>query len=56
MSQVTILLFGRELCKFGIYQHIAAVEAIFVEIALGECLESGEERNTLQRKRVQACC
>lgn len=56
MSRVTILLLRRELCKFGIHQHIGTVEAIFVETALGKYRKSGKERNTLQKKIVQACC
>ena len=50
MSRITILLLSRELCQFGICQHIWAVDDIFVETALGKCLESGEKDYISQRK------
>lgn len=52
MSRVTILLLRRELCKFGIYWHLGAVETIIVEMALG----CEEKRNILKKKKVQASC
>lgn len=50
MSRVIILSLRRELRKFEIYHYIEDVQAIFVERALGKYSESGEKRNTLQRK------
>lgn len=56
MSRITILLLRKELCQFGICQHIPAVDGIFVEIALGKRLESGEKDYISQRKTAPACC
>lgn len=49
MSRVTILLLRRELCKFEIYWHLGAVEAIIVEMALG----CEEKRNILKKKKFK---
>lgn len=56
MSRITILLLSRELCQFGICQHIRAVDDIFVETALVKCLESGEKDYISQRKTAPSCC
>lgn len=52
MSRVTIPFFRKELCEFGMYQHVEGIEAVFLLSLPWMSVYSVERRE----KEFRLCC